>query len=109
LDSSGNAFFVFYHSIFFIFLNFSYIITSALLLWNPFLVQSSQVPTDSNSNSSANKNEEKAGDGKYSSHSLDEVSAMICSTISLYGVKVIVFTCPLFHYKNMFSHLAVSL
>ncbi|KAK7391152.1 hypothetical protein VNO78_19563 [Psophocarpus tetragonolobus] len=50
--------------------------------------KSSQVPTDSNSNSSANKIEEKAGDGKYSSHSLDEVAAMICSTISLYGVKV---------------------
>lgn len=57
-----------------------------------FSFQSSQVPTDSNSNNSANKVEEKAGDGKYSSHSLDEVAAMICSTISLYGVKVIVFT-----------------
>ncbi|XP_027364012.1 exocyst complex component SEC5A-like isoform X3 [Abrus precatorius] len=50
--------------------------------------KSSQVTTESNSNVSANKIEEKAGDGKYSSHSLDEVAAMICSTISLYGVKV---------------------
>ena len=55
-----------------------------------FFFQSSQVSTDSNSNNLANKIEEKAGDVKYSSHSLDEVSAMICSTISLYGVKVII-------------------
>lgn len=60
----------------------------ALSVFSGKFAKSSQVPTDSNSNSSANKVEEKAGDGKYSSHSLDEVSAMICSTISLYGVKV---------------------
>ncbi|XP_058769965.1 exocyst complex component SEC5A-like isoform X1 [Vicia villosa] len=60
----------------------------ALSVFSGKFAKSSQVPTDSNSNNAANKIEEKAGDGKYSSHSLDEVSAMICSTISLYGVKV---------------------
>ncbi|KAK7343812.1 hypothetical protein VNO77_12855 [Canavalia gladiata] len=60
----------------------------ALSVFSGKFAKSSQVPTDSNSNSSANKIEEKAGDGKYSSHSLDEVAAMICSTISVYGVKV---------------------
>jgi len=50
--------------------------------------QSSQVSTESNANTSANKTEEKAGDGKYSSHSLDEISGMIRSTISVYEVKV---------------------
>lgn len=60
----------------------------ALSIFSGKFAKSSQVPTDSNSNSSANKIEEKAGDGKYSGHSLDEVAAMICSTISLYGGKV---------------------
>ncbi|ESW15636.1 hypothetical protein PHAVU_007G088900 [Phaseolus vulgaris] len=60
----------------------------ALSVFSGKFAKSSQVSTDSNSNSSANKIEEKAGDVKYSSHSLEEVSAMICSTISLYGVKV---------------------
>ncbi|XP_047162675.1 exocyst complex component SEC5A-like isoform X2 [Vigna umbellata] len=60
----------------------------ALSVFSGKFAKSSQVSTDSNSNSSANKIEEKAGDVKYSSHSLDEISAMICSTISLYGVKV---------------------
>ncbi|KAK7349788.1 hypothetical protein VNO77_07460 [Canavalia gladiata] len=60
----------------------------ALSVFRGQFAKSSQVATDSNSNSSANKIEEKAGDGKYSSHSLDEVAAMICNTISVYGVKV---------------------
>ncbi|KAK7279725.1 hypothetical protein RJT34_24782 [Clitoria ternatea] len=60
----------------------------ALSVFSGKFAKSSQVPTDSNSNISANKIDEKATDGKYSSHSLDEVAAMICSTISLYGVKV---------------------
>ncbi|KAL2324713.1 hypothetical protein Fmac_023771 [Flemingia macrophylla] len=60
----------------------------SLSIFSGKFAKSSQVPTDSSSNSSANKIEEKAGDGKYSGHSLDEVAAMICSTISLYGVKV---------------------
>lgn len=53
------------------------------------VVQSSQVSADSNVNNSANKSEEKVGDGKYSSHSLDEVAGMIRSTISVYEGKVI--------------------
>ncbi|XP_058179698.1 exocyst complex component SEC5A-like isoform X2 [Rhododendron vialii] len=50
--------------------------------------KSSQVSADSNVNNSANKSEEKVGDGKYSSHSLDEVSGMIRITISVYESKV---------------------
>lgn len=53
------------------------------------VVQSSQVSADSNVNNTANKIEEKVGDGKYSSHSLDEVAGMIRSTISVYEGKVI--------------------
>ncbi|THG04233.1 hypothetical protein TEA_026563 [Camellia sinensis var. sinensis] len=49
--------------------------------------KSSQVSTDSNVNTSANRSVEKVGDGKYSSHSLDEVSGMIRSTISAYESK----------------------
>ncbi|XAR62472.1 hypothetical protein NMG60_11017230 [Bertholletia excelsa] len=49
--------------------------------------KSSQVAGDS-SVTSANKNEEKIGDGKYLSHSLDEVAAMIRSTVSAYESKV---------------------
>ncbi|KAK7324500.1 hypothetical protein VNO77_28096 [Canavalia gladiata] len=60
----------------------------ALSVFSGQFAKSFQVATDSNSNNSANKFEEKAGDGKYSSHSLDEIAAMICSTISVYGVKV---------------------
>ncbi|KAL4651561.1 hypothetical protein ACB092_01G169400 [Castanea dentata] len=51
--------------------------------------KSSQVSTESNANTSANKTVEKVGDGKYSSHSLDEISGMIRSTISVYEVKVV--------------------
>uniref|UniRef100_A0A2N9EBD5 Exocyst complex component SEC5 n=2 Tax=Fagus sylvatica TaxID=28930 RepID=A0A2N9EBD5_FAGSY len=51
--------------------------------------KSSQVSTESNANTSANKSEERVGDGKYSSHSLDEVAGMIRSTISVYEVKVV--------------------
>ncbi|XP_052200821.1 exocyst complex component SEC5A-like isoform X2 [Diospyros lotus] len=50
--------------------------------------KSSQVPADSNVNTSMNKNDEKVGDGKYSSHSLDEVAGMIRSTLSAYESKV---------------------
>ncbi|PSS31716.1 Exocyst complex component SEC5A like [Actinidia chinensis var. chinensis] len=50
--------------------------------------KSSQVSSDSNVNTSANKSEEKVGDGKYSSRSLDEVAGMIRSTISMYESKV---------------------
>ena len=44
--------------------------------------------TESNANTPANKSEEKFGDGKYSTHSLEEVSGMIRNTISAYEVKV---------------------
>ncbi|KAL3339873.1 hypothetical protein AABB24_028468 [Solanum stoloniferum] len=47
-----------------------------------------KVSSDSNVNASANKREEKAGDGKYSNHSLDEVAGMVRSTISAYESKV---------------------
>ncbi|XP_024027062.1 exocyst complex component SEC5A [Morus notabilis] len=47
-----------------------------------------KVSTEANTNASANKIEEKVGDGKYSSHSLDEVAGMISSTISAYETKV---------------------
>lgn len=50
--------------------------------------KSSQVSSDSNVNASANKSEEKGGDGKYSDHSLDEVAVMVRSTISAYESKV---------------------
>ncbi|KAI4352869.1 hypothetical protein L6164_007080 [Bauhinia variegata] len=60
----------------------------ALSVFSGKFAKSSQVTAESNTNSSAKKTEDKIGDGKFSSHSLDEVAAMICSTISLYGVKV---------------------
>ncbi|XP_062089839.1 exocyst complex component SEC5A-like [Humulus lupulus] len=47
-----------------------------------------KVSSESNANTSANKVEDKIGDGKYSSHSLDEVAGMIRSTISAYEAKV---------------------
>lgn len=61
-----------------------------VFILNVFLLpfQSSQVSAESNINTSASKTEEKVGDGKYSSHSLDEVAGMIRSTISAYEVKV---------------------
>lgn len=54
----------------------------------PFLFsQSSQVSAESNTNS-ASKTEEKVGEGKFSSHSLDEVAGMIRQTLSIYEAKV---------------------
>ncbi|XP_059631609.1 exocyst complex component SEC5A-like isoform X2 [Cornus florida] len=50
--------------------------------------KSSQVSADTHVSTSANKGEEKAGDGKYSSHSFDEVSGMVHSTLSAFGNKV---------------------
>ncbi|KAL5558462.1 hypothetical protein UlMin_034673 [Ulmus minor] len=47
-----------------------------------------KVSTETNASSSTSKIEEKVGDGKYSSHSLDEVAGMIRNTISAYEVKV---------------------
>ncbi|WCJ43368.1 Exocyst complex component SEC5 [Euphorbia peplus] len=60
----------------------------ALSVFSGKFAKSSQVSVESNVNSSANKTDEKAGDGRYSAHSLDEVAGMIRSTISVYEVKV---------------------
>lgn len=60
----------------------------ALSVFSGKFAKSSQVAADSNVTAS-NKTEEKVGDSKYSSHSLDEVSGMMRSTISLYEVKVL--------------------
>lgn len=49
--------------------------------------QSSQVSADVNASTNA-KTEDKITDGKYSSHSIDEVAGMIRNTISAYEVKV---------------------
>ncbi|XP_016514565.2 exocyst complex component SEC5A-like [Nicotiana tabacum] len=50
--------------------------------------KTSQVSSDSNVNVSAKRTEEKVGDGKYSSHSLDEVAGMLQSTLSAYESEV---------------------
>ena len=55
-------------------------------------VQSSQV-TDS----SANKAEEKVTEARYSTHSLEEVAAMIRKTISVYEAKVVYFYFYIFY------------
>ncbi|XP_016437882.2 exocyst complex component SEC5A-like [Nicotiana tabacum] len=60
----------------------------AIAVFSGKFAKSSQVSSDSNMNASANKIEEKAGDGKYSNHSLDEVAGMVRSTISAYESKV---------------------
>ncbi|TYH82862.1 hypothetical protein ES332_D02G090900v1 [Gossypium tomentosum] len=56
----------------------------ALSVFSGKFAKSSQV-----SDSSGGKSEEKVGDGRYSSHSLDEVAGMMRGTISLYEVKVL--------------------
>ncbi|KAK0577260.1 hypothetical protein LWI29_030327 [Acer saccharum] len=61
----------------------------ALNVFSGKFAKSSQVSTESNLNTSTNKAEEKIGDGRYSSHYLDEIAGMIRSTISVYEVKVI--------------------
>lgn len=58
-------------------------------------LQSSQVASDSNVSNQTNKVEEKAGNMKYSSHSLDEVAGMIRNTLSVYECKVFSFFCCL--------------
>ncbi|XP_049355457.1 exocyst complex component SEC5A-like isoform X1 [Solanum verrucosum] len=50
--------------------------------------KASQVSSDSNVNASAKRTEEKVGDGKYCSHSLDEVAGMLQSTLLAYGSEV---------------------
>ncbi|KAJ9166804.1 hypothetical protein P3X46_021502 [Hevea brasiliensis] len=60
----------------------------ALSVFSGKFAKSSQVSAESNVNTSANKTEEKVGDGRYSTHSLDEVAGMIRNTVSAYEVKV---------------------
>ncbi|XP_021771596.1 exocyst complex component SEC5A-like [Chenopodium quinoa] len=60
----------------------------ALSVFSGKFAKSSHVATESNATTS-NKIDEKVGDAKYSSHSLDEVSGMMRSTISLYEDKVL--------------------
>ncbi|KAL6125479.1 hypothetical protein ACLB2K_073536 [Fragaria x ananassa] len=60
----------------------------ALSVFNGKFAKSSQVSSESNATTPANKSEEKVGDGKYSTHSLEEVSVMIRNTITAYEVKV---------------------
>ncbi|KAK9912143.1 hypothetical protein M0R45_036016 [Rubus argutus] len=60
----------------------------ALSVFSGKFAKSSQVSSESNANAPANNSEEKFGDGKYSTHSLEEVSGMIRNTISAYEVKV---------------------
>ncbi|GMJ12391.1 exocyst complex component sec5 [Hibiscus trionum] len=56
----------------------------ALSVFSGKFAKSSQV-----SDSSGSKGEEKVGDGRYSSHSLDEVAGMLRGTISVYEIKVL--------------------
>ncbi|KAJ6412519.1 hypothetical protein OIU84_005550 [Salix udensis] len=60
----------------------------ALSVFSGKFAKSSQVSAESNVNASATKSEEKVGDGRYSTHSLDEVVGMIRDTISAYETKV---------------------
>ncbi|KAJ0026423.1 hypothetical protein Pint_07940 [Pistacia integerrima] len=59
----------------------------ALSVFSGKFAKSSQVSSESNSNTSANKAEDKIGDGRYSVHSLDEVAGMIRNTLSVYEIK----------------------
>ncbi|XP_047307007.1 exocyst complex component SEC5A isoform X2 [Impatiens glandulifera] len=59
----------------------------ALSVFSGKFAKSSQVSSDSNVNI-VNRSEDKVGDSKYSSHSLDEVAGMIRNTISAYESKV---------------------
>ncbi|KAF3643604.1 Exocyst complex component SEC5B [Capsicum annuum] len=60
----------------------------AVSVFSGKFAKASQVSSDSNVNVSAKRSEEKVGDGKYSSHSLDEVAGMLQSTLSAYGSEV---------------------
>ncbi|KAL9679768.1 hypothetical protein QQ045_017635 [Rhodiola kirilowii] len=59
----------------------------ALSVFSGKFAKSSQVSADANANTNA-KSDEKVTDGRYSSHSIDEVAGMIRNTISAYEVKV---------------------
>ncbi|KAL5714951.1 Exocyst complex component S5A [Ranunculus cassubicifolius] len=60
----------------------------ALSVFSGKFAKSSQVAPEANAKSTANKTDEKVGDLKYSNHSLDEVAAMIRTTISAYETKI---------------------
>ncbi|KAJ6306839.1 hypothetical protein OIU78_022034 [Salix suchowensis] len=60
----------------------------ALSVFSGKFAKSSQVSAESNVNASATKSEEKVGNGRYSTHSLDEVAGMIRDTISAYETKI---------------------
>lgn len=72
-------------------------------------MQSSQVATESNAKPSMGKTEDRGGDVKYSSHSLDEVAGMIRSTISAYEVKVNILSCILYEKKYTSSNIVSGL
>ncbi|KAG6592194.1 Exocyst complex component SEC5A [Cucurbita argyrosperma subsp. argyrosperma] len=61
---------------------------TALSVFSGKFAKSSQVSTESSTNTSASKNEDKVGEGKYLNHSLEEVAGMIRNTLSAYDVKV---------------------
>ncbi|KAJ4950271.1 hypothetical protein NE237_027103 [Protea cynaroides] len=60
----------------------------ALSVFSGKFAKSSQASADLNVKASTNKADDKVGDVKYSSHSLDEVAGMIRSTMSAYEAKV---------------------
>ncbi|XP_043720112.1 exocyst complex component SEC5A-like [Telopea speciosissima] len=60
----------------------------ALSVFSGKFAKSSQASAELNVKASINKADDKVGDVKYSSHSLDEVAGMIQGTISAFEVKV---------------------
>ncbi|KAL4377928.1 hypothetical protein GQ457_02G025680 [Hibiscus cannabinus] len=55
----------------------------------PLALTGEEVDSSQVSDSPGSKSEEKVGDGRYSSHSLDEVAGMVRGTISVYETKVL--------------------
>ncbi|KAK4802791.1 hypothetical protein SAY86_000994 [Trapa natans] len=60
----------------------------ALSVFSVKFAKSSQASTETSMNNPASNTEEKVGEGKYSSHSLDEVANMIRQILSTYEAKV---------------------
>jgi hypothetical protein len=60
-----------------------------------FQTASGNVVSDSDMNAkpSANKNDDKGGDVKYTNHTLDEVASMVRDTISAFDTKVQLVCC----------------
>lgn len=67
-------------------------------LYSILIFQSSQVSTESNASTPGNKTDEKVGDGKYSTHSLDEVAGMIQNTLTAYADKVSILAEPTYYH-----------